>query len=161
MIEERIILPKLQGHYCFACGTENPIGLNLKFYRSGETVRTDITLGQYHEGWQNMAHGGIITTLVDETMSWTIMYFKRVFFVTRKIEIKYVKPVLIGTPITVIGRIKEKAKPPLIRANAEIRDDRGGLLVRGGGEFVEVPQEKLASVPDGLKADMQALYDQF
>ena len=161
MNEERMMLPKLQGHYCFACGTENPIGLNLKFYRSGETVRTDITLGQYHEGWQNMAHGGIITTLVDETMSWTVMYFRRVFFVTRKIEIKYVKPVLIGTPITVIGRIKEKAKPPLIRTNAEIRDERGGLLVKGGGEFVEVPQEKLASVPDGLKADMQALYDQF
>jgi acyl-CoA thioesterase FadM len=108
-----------------------------------------------------MAHGGIITTLVDETMSWTIMYFKRVFFVTRKIEIKYVKPVLIGTPITVIGRIKDSAKPPLIRSTAEIRDEKGGLLVRGGGEFVEVPQEKLSSVPEGLKADMQALYDQF
>ena len=89
------------------------------------------------------------------------MYFKRVFFVTRKIEIKYVKPVLIGIPITVIGKIKDDTRPPIIRTNAEIRDGNGGLLVKGAGEFVELPEEKLSSVPAELKADMQALYDQF
>jgi len=29
-------IPKLQGYNCFACGTANPIGLNLSFLQTGE-----------------------------------------------------------------------------------------------------------------------------
>ena len=31
---EKIPIEKLEGHTCFACGTGNPIGLHLQFYRS-------------------------------------------------------------------------------------------------------------------------------
>ncbi|MEE9612346.1 MAG: PaaI family thioesterase [Desulfatiglandales bacterium] len=161
MNEERIAIPKLQGHHCFACGTANPIGLNLHFYRVGDSICTDITLGKYHEGWQNVTHGGIISTLLDEVMSWTIMYFKKVFFVTRKMEIKYIKPVLIETPLTATGWLIDDSEPPKIRTRAEIRDDKGSLLVRSSGEFVVLPEEKLSSVPDELKKDMLLLFKRF
>lgn len=161
MNEERIAIPKLQGHHCFACGTANPIGLNLHFYRVGDSVCTDITLGKYHEGWQNVTHGGIISTLLDEVMSWTIMYFKKVFFVTRKMEIKYIKPVLIETPLTAKGWLIDDSEPPKIRTRAEIRDDKGSLLVRSSGEFVVLPEEKLSSVPDEQKKDMLSLFKRF
>lgn len=158
---DRTDLPKLQGHGCFACGTNNPIGLNLYFYRSGDTICTDIILGQHHEGWENVVHGGIISTLLDEVMSWTIMYFKRVFFVTRKMEVKYVKPVLVGTPLTVSGRLLDDSDPPKIKTRAEIRDDKGGLLVKSSGEFVELPKERLSSVPEKMKEDMLSLFKSF
>jgi acyl-coenzyme A thioesterase PaaI-like protein len=70
--EKRVTIKKLQGHNCFACGTANPIGLNLQFYRFGDAVYSDITLGKNHEGWENVAHGGIVSTLLDEVMSWSI-----------------------------------------------------------------------------------------
>ena len=159
--EKRIDLPKLQGHRCFACGTANPIGLRLEFYSLNDRVCTDITLGSNHEGWQNMAHGGIISTLLDEVMAWTIIYFKRVFFVTRKMEVKYVRPVLIGVPLTVKGRMMKDRKPPYIGAVADILDDRNRILARGAGEFVEIPIEKLELVPEGLKQDMIDLFNKF
>ena len=90
MSDERFDIEKPQGHGCFACGTANPIGLNLQFYRLGDSVCSDITLTKHHEGWENIAHGGIISTMIDETMSWAILYFKRVFMVTRKMNIKYI-----------------------------------------------------------------------
>jgi len=161
MNKERIELPKLQGHFCFACGTENPIGLNLHFYRSNESICTDITLDKYHEGWQNMAHGGIISTLLDETMSWTIIYFKRTFFVTRRMEIKYIRPVLVGVPLTVKGRLTKEKKEPFIGAIAEVFDERGQILARAKGDFVELPKDKLELVPEGLKEDMIALFSKF
>jgi acyl-coenzyme A thioesterase PaaI-like protein len=161
MNEERIRLPKLQGHFCFACGTENPIGLNLRFYRSNDNICTEITLGKYHEGWQNMAHGGIISTLLDETMSWTIIYFKRTFFVTRRMEIKYIRPVLVGVPLTVKGRLTKENREPYIGAIAEVFGEGRKLLARAKGEFVEVPKDKLELVPEGLKEDMIALFKQF
>jgi uncharacterized protein (TIGR00369 family) len=158
---ERIEIPKLLGHFCFACGTANPIGLNLHFYRSNESVCTDITLGKYHEGWQNMAHGGIISTLLDETMSWTIIYLKRAFFVTRKMEIKYIRPVLVGKPLTVQGRLIEPSDELKIRAKAEIRDTEGNILARSTGEFVILPKDQLSMVPEEMKKEMVALFDKF
>jgi acyl-coenzyme A thioesterase PaaI-like protein len=161
MDDGRIEIPKLQGHFCFACGTANPVGLNLQFYRSNESICTNITLGKYHEGWQNMAHGGIISTLLDETMSWTIIYFKRIFFVTRRMEIKYIRPVLVGVPLTVKGRLTKDKKEPLIGVTAEVFDEKGQLLARAKGEFVELPKDKLELVPEGLKEDMIALFNRF
>jgi len=161
MNEERIDIPKIEGHHCFACGTENPKGLNLHFYRSGDAICTDITLERNHEGWENIAHGGIISTLIDETMSWAILFFKRVFFVTRKMEVKYVRPVLIGVPLTVTGKIRDDSAYPKIRAAAEIRDDQGNLLVRSTGEFVELPQERLPGLPEDYKREMISLFEKF
>jgi len=158
---ERIEISKPEGHYCFACGTANPKGLNLHFYRSADTVCTDTTLGKYHVGWQNMAHGGIISTLLDEVMSWTVMYFKRAFFVTRKMEVKYIKPVMIGTPLRVAGRLTDDSEPPKVKARAEIRDEEGRLYVRSSGEFVVIPKEKLSLVPEGQKEEMQSLFEGF
>ena len=158
---ERIDLPKVRGHSCFACGTANPIGLNLEFYRSGDAVCADIILGKYHEGWENMAHGGIISTLLDEVMSWTILYFKRIFFVTRKMEVKYVKPVVIGTPLTVRGKLIKEKREGFVEVQAEIRDEGGKILCKAVGEFVELPAEKLALVPEGVKRDMEDLFQRF
>ena len=135
--------------------------MNLQFYRFGDAVYSDITLGKNHEGWENMAHGGIVSTLLDEVMSWTIMYFKKTFLVTRKMEVKYIRPVLIGTPLIIKGEVMDDSKPPRIKARAEIRDDESNLLVRSLGEFVELPMEKLSSVPEGLKTEMLSLFENF
>lgn len=156
--EKRIEIPKPQGHGCFACGTANPIGLNLQFYLEGESLCSDITLGKNHEGWGNMAHGGILSTLLDEVMSWTIIVFERVFFVTRKMEVKYIKPVMIGTPLTVKGSLADASKNPKIKAKAEVCDQEGAIYARARGEFIVLPEDRLFLVPEGLKQDMNELF---
>jgi len=160
-VEEKVPIEKPEGHYCFACGTANPIGLNLKFYRVGDAVCSDITLEKVYEGWENVVHGGIVSTLLDEVMSWAIMYSKKVFLVTRNMNIKYIRPVLIGTPLTVTGRLTDDSEPPKIRAKAEIRDDQGRLFVRGRAEFVELSREDFGSVPYGMKDQMLSLFKKF
>jgi acyl-coenzyme A thioesterase PaaI-like protein len=153
--EERTKIPKPEGYECFACGTANPIGLNLQFYRSGDSVYTEITPGKYHVGWANISHGGIISTILDEVMSWTILYFKRVFFVTRKMEVKYIRPILVGTPLIVIGQLVDENKfDKIIKVKAEIRDDLGNLLARGTGEFVAIDSEDLSPVFNGSKKEI-------
>ena len=151
-------IPKLKGFHCFACGTANPIGLNLHFYQSGDAVFSEITLKKVHEGWQNMAHGGIISTLLDEVMSWTVIYFKRVFFVTRRMDVRYVKPILIGTPLTVKGQLIDEGEPPKIAARAEITDDRGHVMARGTGEFIVLSKDRFSSVPKEMKEEMTAFF---
>ena len=80
---------------------------------------------------------------------------------TRKMDIKYIRPVLIGKPLTVKGKVLDDSKYPRIKARSEIRDNEGHLLVRSSAEFVEVPREKLSSVPESLKEEMAVLFDRF
>ncbi|MBW1886819.1 MAG: PaaI family thioesterase [Deltaproteobacteria bacterium] len=162
MVEkDRIELPKLQGHLCFACGTANPIGLDLHFYRSGDTICTDITLDKNYMGWENMAHGGIISTLLDEVMSWTIIYFKKIFFVTRRMEIKYIQPVSIDVPLTAKGRLMEDMRKPFIGAKAELYDNKEIILAKSTGRFAEIPEDELSQVPQDMKNQMSLLFNRF
>lgn len=159
---KKIPIEKVDGHTCFACGTANPIGLQMKFYRQGDSVCSDITLGKYHVGWEHIAHGGIISTLLDEVMSWTVLYFKRSFFVTRKMDIKYVRTVPVGKPLTVRGLISgnsHTAGTEKVGARGQIVDEEGRLLARSTGEFVLLPKEKLEEVPEGMKQEMLALFE--
>jgi uncharacterized protein (TIGR00369 family) len=157
----RLELPKPEGHTCFACGTANSIGMKLQFYLEDNEVRTDISLCKNYEGWENMAHGGIISTLLDEVMSWTILYFKRTFFVTRRMEVKYVRPVLVGIPLHVRGRLVSGGDERFILVRAEILNGDGQILAKAKGELVELPPERLSFVPDAMKKQMTDLFNRF
>ena len=111
-----------------------------------------------YEGWENMVHGGILSTLLDEVMSWTVIYFKRAFFVTRKIEVKYIKPVLIGTPLTVRGKLEDTPESRKINVTGEILNGQGKILVRAYGEFVLISEEKLPSLSEHVKDEMHLLF---
>jgi len=159
MDDEIVPIMKPQGHHCFACGTANPIGLNMQFYRAGDSVCSDVTLNRNYEGWENMAHGGIISALLDETMAWTIIFFKRVFFVTRKMEVKYIRPVPVDVPLRVKGTLEDASRPMILKAVAVLEDREGNLLARASGQFAELSRDRLSAVPEGLKRDMEELFE--
>jgi len=154
-------IPKLQGYNCFACGTANPIGLNLSFYRQGEYICSDITLEKNYEGWENMAHGGIVSTLLDEGMSWTVIYFRRIIFVTRRMKIKYIKPVPLYRLLTVKGKMIEGGNRRLCKASGLIQDEDKNTLVRAEATFAILSGKDLSLVPDKQRGEMDNLFKRF
>lgn len=156
----RLDLPKLENHNCFACGRSNPIGLKLSFYYLDERICTDIVLDPNYVGWENMAHGGIITALLDETMAWAVIFFKRSFFVTRKIEVQYIRPVPVGTPLSVKARMMPEKRNLRVEVMAELMDGQNRILAKGTGEFAILSKEQMALVPEEKKMEMQGLFDQ-
>ena len=159
MDPNQIPIPILEGHDCFACGTNNPIGLKLKFYRQGNFICSDVVLSRNHVGWQNMAHGGIISTLLDEIMSWTIIYLMKSFAVTRRMEIRYLRPVPVEVPLTVRGEMITSAKKGnTCQAKAVLLNGEGKKLARGSGEFAILSEEKLSIMPDDFRRDMLKLF---
>ena len=154
-------IPILEGHDCFACGTNNPIGLKLDFYRQGSSICSDVILSRNHVGWQNMAHGGIISTLLDEVMSWTVIYFKKAFSVTRQIQVRYLRPVPVEVPVTVKGTITSDSKAQSCQAEAILLDSKGKILAKGKGEFAILSDDKLTALPDKFKKQMLELFRMF
>ncbi len=157
----KIPIPILEGHDCFACGTNNPIGLKLDFYRQGNSVCSDVILSRNHVGWQNMAHGGIISTLLDEIMSWTVIYFKKAFSVTRRMQVRYLKPVPVEEPLTVKGTITSDGKSRSCNAEAILLDAKGKVLAKGEGEFVVLSGDQLNTLPEDFKNQMKELFKKY
>ena len=53
---------------CFACGTENPIGLHLHFFSLPQGCLSLFTPSREHQSYNDRMHGGLIMTLMDEVM---------------------------------------------------------------------------------------------
>ena len=56
-------------HACFDCGDDNPIGLHLRFAPDGDGVITSFIPGPEHQGFHDVVHGGIISSVLDEAMA--------------------------------------------------------------------------------------------
>jgi acyl-coenzyme A thioesterase PaaI-like protein len=161
MDKEKTPIPIIEGHDCFACGTNNPIGLKLDFYRQGSSVCSDVVLSRNHVGWQNMAHGGIISTLLDEIMSWTVIYFKKAFSVTRQIQVRYLRPVPVEVLLTAKGTITSDGTSRSCQAEAVLLNSKGNILAKGEGEFVLLSEDRLTALPDEFKEQMMDLFKKY
>ena len=96
-------IPRLDAEYtarlCFACSPENPIGLKLKPVHDGEKVTAEFTAGKFHQGWNDVVHGGILYTLLDEVTAYAMLCHGIEFGVTAKGEIRFKQVAPINEPI--------------------------------------------------------------
>jgi uncharacterized protein (TIGR00369 family) len=102
---------------------------------------SDLTLDASLQGWEGIAHGGILATLLDEAMAWATAT-REMFGFTARMTIEYRKPVPVGVPIRVEGRIVE-AKRRVIRTEASILDPATGEeLAHAEGVYVAAPEDR-------------------
>lgn len=133
----------LDDHNCFGCGAQNPVGLHLQFYRtpddSGAWARW--MPDKNFEGYNGMIHGGIICTLLDEIMAWSL-YARETWAVTAKMETAFRKPVLVGEPVRLIGEVT-RDRGRILQIHGEIRrEDDDVLLAEGDATFMRVPESQ-------------------
>jgi len=104
---------------CFACGPKNPIGLKLKFSWDGQEVKAKFTPGEYHQGWAGLVHGGIMSCLLDEAMSYAALY-SGVNSLTARMQTRFRMPLPIDEPLTVTGSVTKKTRR-LVETKAELK----------------------------------------
>lgn len=122
---------------CFGCGEANPTGLRLEFLLARDgTVVCPATIPSQFEGHPGFLHGGIIATLLDETMSKAVRA-RGLTAMTRHLEIDYKRPVPSCTAIRMEGRITHN-EGRKHWVEAIIFDAEGHSLAHGKGLFVEV-----------------------
>ena len=100
-------LPNSTDNYCFGCSPVNPSGLQMKFFADRDTVFSNVTIPDHLCGWSNIAHGGVLTTILDEIMSWTALHFLKRITMTKSMNIEFIKPVYIRNPLKAEGRVLE------------------------------------------------------
>lgn len=109
----KIINPyaELDGFECFGCSPKNDVGFHLQFFEEGDYVTAKWEPKQYLQGYKDVLHGGIQTTLLDEIASWVVYVKAETAGVTSDLNIRFIKPVFtIDTEITIRAKIIKREK---------------------------------------------------
>ncbi|MBA7597582.1 hypothetical protein ES703_04586 [subsurface metagenome] len=126
---------------CFACGQKNPIGLKLNFSWDGKEVKAEFTPGEFHQGWAGLVHGGIISCLLDEAMSYAALY-SGMNSLTARMQTRFKRPLPIDEPLTVTGSITRKTRR-LVETKAELRLADGTLVAESTATmFISSPSKE-------------------
>jgi uncharacterized protein (TIGR00369 family) len=128
---------------CFGCGEANAMGLQLRFFLAPDgTVVCPTNVATSFEGPSGYLHGGVIATLLDETMSKAVRA-RGLTAMTRHLEIDYRRPVPSAAPIRMEGRV-QRSEGRKHWVEAWILDENSLALAHGKGLFVEVRPAKTA-----------------
>ncbi|MGQ8338280.1 PaaI family thioesterase [Sunxiuqinia sp. A32] len=92
-------------YQCIGCSPFNPIGIKLEFWDDGEHILSEWEPRPEFMGWENVLHGGIQATLLDEISAWVVYTKCETAGVTSGINVKYKKPVYTNK-----GKLKLKAR---------------------------------------------------
>ncbi len=119
---------------CFACGTDNPDGIGLRFRAEDGGVAADTVAEAGWVSWRGIIHGGLLITMMDEAMGWAVAAGGHTGLPGR-LSARLHVPVVPGTALRVRGWVKEWRRR-LAHTAAEIRDADGTLLAECEGTLV-------------------------
>lgn len=97
--------------YCFVCGQLNETGLKATFRIDHEHMKShcEMVIPKGFQGWADVVHGGILSSLLDEACIYACQSAGRQF-VTAELTVKFRKPVKVETEILVTGELLEHRK---------------------------------------------------
>jgi uncharacterized protein (TIGR00369 family) len=123
--EGYIQLPNRGSHNCFGCSPVNAHGLQMTFYANEAAVFSKVTVPEHLCGWNNLVHGGVLSTILDEIMSWSAIYLVKRVPMTKSMTVDFLKPIYVGNPLKAEGRVlDEKGKHEvLIEGRIYNKDD--------------------------------------
>ena len=122
-------------HHCFGCGTLNTHGLQMTLHLEPARSWTTLELDRHFEGWEGVAHGGIVCTILDEVMAWALVAEDN-WGVTARIAVAFRKPVSIGQAIRADGWVT-RSRRRIVETAGRIVDAETGLeLATATGTYV-------------------------
>jgi acyl-coenzyme A thioesterase PaaI-like protein len=133
---------------CFCCGTKNPVGLKLTFETlpNGRT-RTYWTPRPEHQGFKDIVHGGLVSTLMDEVMI-RHLYASGIRAVTAELSTRFLRPVRTGKRYRFESWLLED-KGRVVTAEMEgFEEESGERVATGSAKCVRVPG---AERPEGVR----------
>ncbi len=135
----------IDDRHCFVCGDRNPDGLHLSWEEDEDGwLRTTFVPGKRFQGWKDVVHGGILSTILDETMVNHRVY-RGVPVVSVELTVRFREPGTIDQPIAFQGR-SESLRGRLYSGEARCFQ---------AGELLAEAEAKLMEVSDEVRTDGQ------
>jgi uncharacterized protein (TIGR00369 family) len=150
--------PLPYSEWCYVCGKDNPLGFRIVFFtEDGRTVRARYRPEIHRQGYLSVIHGGVLSTLLDETMAWAPTLHTGRMYVTGELTVRYHLPFPVGRTMIIDGWSEKVSRRMAITAG-EVRDEGGTRYATAGGKYLPMTAEETRKVqelliyePDTLK----------
>jgi acyl-coenzyme A thioesterase PaaI-like protein len=136
-------------HHCFACGTLNTAGVGLVLHVEADRAWTELELAPRFQGWDGIAHGGILCTILDEVMAWSLAGADN-WGMTARMQVEFRKPVPLEHPLRAEGWIT--------RSRRRLIDTKGRIVDLASGQELATSTGLYIAADEGRKAELRARY---
>jgi len=107
------------GH-CFGCGPLNEDGLQLRFVPTEEGAVAEYTVPPRFQSWAGMAHGGMVSLMLDEAVGWAAWHAGHPG-VTGRLQVSFRRPLKLGERVRIVGRV-ESIRRTLVYVSALVEN---------------------------------------
>ncbi|GBE36659.1 thioesterase superfamily protein [bacterium BMS3Bbin07] len=114
---------------CFVCGKTNPSGLRLDFSMSNGHASATYLPDKIHQGYRDILHGGLISTLIDEAAVKAASSLG-IKAITVEICVRFKTPLMIGERCMVEASA-EPVRGRLIEGVAVVKKMDGTIVAEG------------------------------
>ena len=116
-------------NYCFVCGEKNPHGLHLMFSGRDGKIMAEFIPQKTYQGYKDMVHGGIISTLIDEAMVKAAL-MQGIPAITAEITVRFKNPLMVWDKAIIEATIIKMNKK-IIETSAIIRKTDNTPIAEG------------------------------
>ncbi|MFF7638613.1 hotdog domain-containing protein [Kitasatospora sp. NPDC008050] len=150
----------LGSHYvhCFGCGPQQASGLQIDVRAGhGVDVTAEFVVKAVHQGGPGLAHGGILTTAMDETLG-SLNWILHTASVTGRLEADFVRPVPVDSRLYIRARATGvHGRKLYCEGEGRIGGPEGPVAIRAAALFVQVKLEHFTT--HGRPQDIKAALD--
>ena len=123
-------------HKCFVCGKENPDGLKIDFKISNNKIQATFMPRSSLQGYANIVHGGIVSTLLDEAMG-KLAFELGINCLTAEINVRFKNPAYVGRKYVLTGEIVRKTHR-IVFAKSKMQSESDLLIAEAIGKLMVV-----------------------
>jgi acyl-coenzyme A thioesterase PaaI-like protein len=130
------------GH-CLVCGRLNPYGLKLDVFVAPENglVMIEFIPRSYHVGFEGIVHGGLLTAVMDEAMTWAATWKGKRFCMCGELLVRFRHSARAGDKLRVEALV-DFYRHKLIEPSAKLFNEDHQLLATAGGKYIPMTAEQ-------------------
>ncbi len=157
------LLPNLNSWNCFACRQDHPKGLRLQFTApEPDRVRSEFRISTDHVGLGPIVHGGIVATVFDEAMAWTLYRWRYQPHVTARMEQRFRAAVEADTSLVAEAWITEdRGRRRNVAAHIHPEGEPHRILAEASGTYLPASPSALEALPAVQQKELTAAFDHF
>lgn len=124
-------------HQCFICGSLNAQGLRLEFVPQGACLSTRWTAEKRFQGYADVVHGGIISSVLDEVMVNLPWKLHGAPVSTAELTVRFKKPAPVGADLEFTAYVVERGRR-LWQLRSECRGADGTLYAEATAKAIGI-----------------------
>ena len=135
----------IEPHHCFACGSLNTTGMQLDLHIERGRSWTELTLEPRFQGWDGIAHGGILCTILDEVMAWALVGEDN-WGLTARLNVDFKRTVEVGQTIRAEGWITRSRRRIIDTAGHVVDVRTESVLATATGLYLAADDDRKAEL---------------